>query len=216
MPVELTPARNAADELREPMQRVGLERTAGPRRGGLFSELEMGETVASSRRNVVEAPGIEPAKIADLPSNLNGSAPEEPSEVPPNPAKSHTWGQALGTVEAPLQPASYSAIWAALEGAAGALTAEVLAALRQGDVARARIAVRSLAAIVEACAGAGAGQGVALEVPLPTLAPAAASADPLKGGPCPKPAGAAHEHDLMKNGAGDEPLLAGGLPAERL
>ncbi|HEU4406252.1 MAG TPA: hypothetical protein VFS43_13390 [Polyangiaceae bacterium] len=80
-------------------------------------------------------------------------------------------------MEAPLPPASYSAVWGALESAAGALAAEVLAALRQGDVTRARVATRSLAAVVEACSGAGAGQGVALEAPAPALT-AAASADP--------------------------------------
>jgi hypothetical protein len=103
----------------------------------------------------VEAPGIEPAKTAEIAGFLNGSTPEEPSEVPPKFAKSGARGHALGTA-AELPPASYNATWGALEGAAGVLATEVLAALRQGDVTRARVAARSLAAVVEACAGAGA------------------------------------------------------------
>ncbi|MCU0686056.1 MAG: hypothetical protein MUF34_28060 [Polyangiaceae bacterium] len=72
---------------------------------------------------------------------------------------------AAGIEQAPLPPAAYSATWGALEGAAGALAAEVLEALPQGDVGRARVAARGLAGVVEACAQVGASQGGALGTP---------------------------------------------------
>jgi hypothetical protein len=106
---------------------------------------------------MVEEPGIEPAKTADLSVFLNDSAPAETSEASPKSAKPRAWGRAPGIAVMLDMPSSYHATWGALEGAAGALAAEVLDALRQGDVTRARVAARSLAAVVEACAEAGAG-----------------------------------------------------------
>jgi hypothetical protein len=67
----------------------------------------------------------------------------------------------VGTEQAPLSPATYDATWGALEGAAGALAAEVLEALAQGDAGRAHVAARGLVAVVEACAGVGEGQAQA-------------------------------------------------------